>query len=90
MKGKHIREQQHIIQNLLSYLQKYPHAADSAQGIADWWVKKPLNKVLPVLEFLVGRNVMEQLEIEDAVIYRRALGERNEVANNNKRNKFQT
>ena len=70
MKGEKRREQEGIIQNLLSYLQKYPHAADSAQGIADWWVKKPLTEVLPALEFLVGRNVMEQLEIEDAVIYR--------------------
>ena len=55
---------------LISYTRKKPKASDSAEGIARWWLKMPLEEVLPALEALVKQGMWEKLKRNDHVIYR--------------------
>ncbi len=66
------REHHRVAQKILSYLKAHPCAADSARGIAGWWVKQPLHNVIPALEFLVGQQLVEKLEIDHGHVYRRS------------------
>ena len=44
------------------YLAAHPDAADSAQGIADWWLNEPapVDAVLDALESLVREGLVER------------------------------
>ena len=55
---------------LLSYAHENPKASDTAEGIAKWWIRMPLEEVLPALESLVKLGVWEKLMRDDRVLYR--------------------
>jgi hypothetical protein len=60
------------------YLIAHPSAADSDQGIADWWVagsglQASLDDVRQALEFLASRQIVEKQMLADGrLIYRAA------------------
>ncbi len=58
-----------ICVKLLSYGIENPNASDTAEGIAQWWVKKPLKEVLPVLEALVRVGLWEKIWRDDQVLF---------------------
>ena len=64
-----------VAEKLITYAERNPRASDTAEGIAKWWIKMPLEEVLPVLESLVEHGMWERLKRDDSVIYRRADGE---------------
>lgn len=59
-----------VSEKLTSYVNKNPRASDTAKGIAKWWLKMPLEEVLPALESLVEQGVWEKLRRDDRVLYR--------------------
>ncbi len=58
------------IEKLIAYGNKNPNASDRAEGIARWWVKMPLEEVLPALESLVEQGTWEKLKGHDGALYR--------------------
>jgi hypothetical protein len=58
-----------ICVKLLSYVIENPNASDTAEGIAQWWVRKPVDQVLPVLEALVRVGLWEEIRRKDQVLY---------------------
>ncbi len=59
-----------VAKKLIFFTDKNPKACDTAEGIATWWLKMPLEKVLPTLEALVELGNFEKLERRDCVVYR--------------------
>ena len=59
-----------VVKALSYFTKENPKACDTAEGIARWWLKMPLEKVLPTLEGLVELGSFEKLERRDCVIYR--------------------
>ena len=63
--------------NIRSYLREHPNAADTAQGVAQWWVRGEagdawLGKVRSALEQLVREGSMASSTLRDGtVIYER-------------------
>jgi hypothetical protein len=62
-----------ICVKLLCYGIENPSASDTAEGIAKWWVKQPVEKVLPVLEALIRLGVWEKISRDDQILYRPLL-----------------
>ena len=58
-----------VAEKLDSYANENPRASDSAEGIAKWWLKMPLEEVLPALEVLVEKGLWEKLRRDDRVLY---------------------
>lgn len=50
-----------IIRSLAVYAKENPIASDTAEGIAQWCLKKPVKEVLPALEVLVQMGVWEKI-----------------------------
>lgn len=63
-----------VAEKLASYTNKNPRASDTAEGIANWWLKMPLDVVLPALESLVELGTWEKIRREDQVLYRPVSG----------------
>ena len=59
-----------VAEKLISYTNENPRASDTSEGIAKWWVKMPLDEVLPVLYSLVEFGLWEKVRREDHVLYR--------------------
>jgi hypothetical protein len=65
-----------ITQEILAYLAANPQAADSAEGIAQWWLSPPANQcdpseVLHVLNTMVAHGLIAKVTLGDgAVLYR--------------------
>ena len=65
-----------ITQEILAYLSANPQAADSADGITQWWLSPPTNQcdpseVLNVLNTLVAKGRIKQVTLrEGQVLYR--------------------
>lgn len=61
---------------ILAYLARYPRAADSEHGIAQWWLPRmgadlPLIDVQLALQALVQRGLIERTALPDgSAIYR--------------------
>lgn len=50
----------HLEEQILHYMELHPHAADTAEGIATWWLKHnrvKLSQVQAAVENLVKRNM---------------------------------
>jgi len=61
-----------VTEKLVSYGNENPMASDTAEGIAKWWIKMPLEEVLPALELLVESGIWEKVRRDDNVLYRPA------------------
>ena len=59
-----------VAEKLISYTNENPRASDTSEGIAKWWVKMPLDEVLPALESLVEFGLWEKVRREDRILYR--------------------
>jgi len=55
---------------LISYGNENPMASDTAEGIAKWWIRMPLEAVLPALESLVELGIWDKIRRDDRVLYR--------------------
>ena len=62
------------IEKLISYGKDNPKASDTAEGIAKWWIKMPLEVVLPALESLVELGIWKKLKRDDRILYCPAYG----------------
>ena len=68
-----------IAREIERYFEAYPNAADSVEGIKEWWLSpalraEPLANVLCALEELQGRGVVETTESDhSASIYSKAV-----------------
>jgi hypothetical protein len=61
---------QGIADAILEHLRRHPLAADSAEGVARWWLAPPLHgasldEVEQVLEALVARGVLRRVQLGD-------------------------
>lgn len=59
---------QAIADAILAHLRQHPLAADSAEGVARWWLQPPLHgasldEVERVLEALVARGVLRRVQL---------------------------
>ena len=67
---------EHVVDAIAGYLARSPSAADSEQGIAQWWLPQmgldvPVATVHAALALLVQRGVMTRTTLPDgSVIYR--------------------
>lgn len=60
---------------ILRYLQSHPHAADSVEGIAKWWIYRQrvtemVNKVQMALDYMVDEGVLMNSRVSNVVVYR--------------------
>ncbi len=60
---------------LVSYLQEHPHAMDSLEGIAEWWLPRHhirigVERVSRALEWLAKRDIVERVPEGDRMLYR--------------------
>ena len=73
-----IDARRHLAEAIRRYLAAHPDAADSEQGVADWWLpvdrfETPLEEVRKALELLAQEGVVEtQTLVDGRVIYRAA------------------
>jgi hypothetical protein len=73
---------QRAVQAVLAYLALWPHAADTEQGIAQWWLPSmnadvPRENLHEALERLLRAQAMERTPLPDgSFIYRAASGSR--------------
>ena len=66
MHADHEREVEVIARQIIKHLKDHPRAADSAPGIARWWLapphdRAPMEQVEDALERLVARGVLRRL-----------------------------
>ena len=59
---------------LCYFAEKNPKACDTAEGIAAWWLKMPVEEILPTLEGLVVLGSFKKVELKDCVMYRANSG----------------
>jgi len=69
------RRSREIADSVLDYLRECPHAMDTVDGIADWWivrarVRTDMILLTQVLEQLTSTGVLEQVGSGDARRYR--------------------
>ena len=68
---------------ILRYLQSNPNAADSLDGIMNWWLPKlgyekvDSENVLQALELLIAKGVVRKVSLMDGTILYRCGGTRN-------------
>jgi len=53
-----------VVEAILDYLARHPHASDTLEGIAEWWVLRrearlEVERVARALDWLTGRGVLE-------------------------------
>ena len=61
--------------DLLAYLREHPHAMDSVEGIAAWWlprhqVRVAVESVTRALDTLASRGLLEPVADGDRMLYR--------------------
>ena len=64
-----------LCDELVSYLQEHPHAMDSLEGIAEWWLPRHhirigVERVSRALESLAQRDILERIPEGDHMLYR--------------------
>jgi hypothetical protein len=60
------REHAEVTEAILGYLAEYPHAMDTAEGIADWWLMRQQVRVhvtvlMRVLHRLTEQGLLEEI-----------------------------
>jgi hypothetical protein len=64
-----------LCDELVSYLQEHPHAMDSLEGIAEWWLPRHhirigVERVSRALESLAKRDILERIPEGERTLYR--------------------
>jgi hypothetical protein len=64
-----------LCDELVSYLQEHPHAMDSLEGIAEWWLPRHhirigVERVSRALESLTKRDILERIPKGNRMLYR--------------------
>lgn len=69
------RRIQAIAKEIATYLKRHPQAADTPEGIRDWWLSSrpsSLEEVKRALEYLVRRGLVEKYPLANGqVLFRR-------------------
>lgn len=60
---------------VLGYLEEHPHAMDTLEGIAEWWIERErirfdVARVAGALARLVDRGVLERIGAGECALYR--------------------
>jgi hypothetical protein len=68
-------ERDRVCDAVLGYLQEHPHAMDTLDGIADWWlprhwVRVEVDRVAEALRILEERGLVERIGSEDRPLFR--------------------
>ena len=75
MSAREQREIEAIAEDIVDHLRRHPRAADSAAGVAGWWLAPEragaaLEQVESALDLLVSRGVLQRLPLTDGgVLY---------------------
>jgi hypothetical protein len=74
MLSRNKREQ--LVSEIREYLVKHRHAADTCEGIADWWLAASPNHlhyedVLDALTVMVERGELVRIRVGETVVYTR-------------------
>jgi hypothetical protein len=64
-----------LCEELLGYLREHPHAMDSLEGIAEWWlprhqIRVGVERIARALETLTRRGMLQEVEDGDRLLYR--------------------
>ena len=60
--------------SILEYFDKHPQAKDTAEGIAQWWIHHPVERVEAALRMLVSLGIVSAKETSaGALIYAMAI-----------------
>jgi hypothetical protein len=51
---------------IVRYLLAHSEAADTARGIADWWIKRDVSRTAEALAELQGRGIVRSYLVQDA------------------------
>lgn len=67
-----------IAREILAYLSAHPQAADSADGIAQWWLAPPTNQcdpseVVSVLGALAAQGLIAKITLREGQVLYRSL-----------------
>ena len=67
------QDAEHIAEEILLYLQSHPDAADSLEGIVQWWLLRQrylrgLNQVQTALDSLMHQGLLEKTTNADGTI----------------------
>ena len=59
------------------YLEDHPHAADTIEGVAQWWLRSthrdiPVAVVQQALDYLVSKGIIAEIETWGRKVYRSA------------------
>lgn len=71
-----MKKKKELAQRLLDYLEKNPHAGDTLEGIASWWleqqrVEQVVDDVADALDYLVQKGVVRIHKLQNgAPIYK--------------------
>ena len=70
-----VQREREVEEAILGYLDEHPHAMDSIEGIAEWWVsrariRRDVTLVLKVLDQLTASGVLESVGSGDQKRYR--------------------
>lgn len=63
----------HLSDEILRYLQTYPKAADTVEGIVEWWLprqrhEEAVHRVQYVLDELVTRGMVKRITLVDGTV----------------------
>jgi len=67
-----------LAEEIMRYLDGQPHAADTIDGVANWWIKhqrlvESSERIECVLNYLIDRGLVEKVvNVNGTVIYRKA------------------
>lgn len=61
-----------LASEIREYLEHHPRAADSAEGVAKWWLKRQrfeqsLTRIRKALDYLEAEGIVKKTSVEDPV-----------------------
>jgi hypothetical protein len=59
-------ERDNVCLEIVRYLLDHSEAADTARGIADWWIKRDVSRTAEALAELQGRGIVRSYPVQDA------------------------
>jgi hypothetical protein len=67
------KEQKMLAEKLMGYLDKNPHAGDTTEGIAKWWLESgntpaPVQQVAAVLEILTRKGRIRKRQLQGGTV----------------------
>lgn len=64
---KELLERDTVAADVVRYLDRYSDAADTARGIADWWIRRDVAATSQALKKLLEFGVIDAYPVQDAI-----------------------